>query len=189
MKKLIAVALVAICSAAFADIKVGTVEMVVLVRNHKSYESNKKFLQGAEKDYQRKLDQMRAEIDAIQDEGKKVADQAKNPMLAQAAKDKIEQELIEIQNRYVAAQQRLRSEAMDSQQKLQESESRLLKITTDDIRKVVNSFAEKNGYDLIVESTVTAYAKKSLDVTDAILKEMGVDPKTAKGRGGDDEDK
>ena len=39
-----------------------------------------------------------------------------------------------------------------------------------------------NGYDLIVESTVTAFAKKSLDVTDGILKAMGVDPKNAKGR-------
>ena len=34
----------------------------------------------------------------------------------------------------------------------------------------------------ILESTVTAFAKKSLDVTDGILKAMGVDPKNAKGR-------
>ena len=38
-------------------------------------------------------------------------------------------------------------------------------------------FAEKNGYDIIVESTVTAFAKKSLSVTDDLLKEMGVDPR------------
>ena len=71
---------------------------------------------------------------------------------------------------------------MESQQKLQEFEARLLKSTTDDIRTVVNKFADDNGYDLIIESTVTAFAKKSLDVTDGILKAMGVDPKYAKGR-------
>ena len=182
MKKLIAVAAVALCATAFADIKIGTVDMMVLVRNHASYDTNKKLLQDAEKDYQRKLDQMKADLDAIQDEGKKVADR-RNPMLAKSANDKIEKELIEIQNRYIAAQQKLRSEAMESQQKLQEFESRLLKSTTDDIRVKVNEFAEKNGYDIIVESTVTAFAKKSLNVTDDILEAMGVDPKKAKGKG------
>jgi outer membrane protein len=189
MKKLIAIAAVALCASAFAELKIGTVDMMTLVRNHKNYDTNKKLLQDAERDYQKKLDAMKADIDAIQDEGKKIAEQGKNPMLAQSQKDKIEKELIEIQNRYIAAQQNLRKEAMDSQQKLQEFENRLLKITTDDIREVVNKFAEDNGYDIIVESTVTAFAKKSLDVTDELLKAMGVDPKEAKGRKGKDEGK
>jgi len=182
MKNLIAIAVVALCATAFADLKVGVVDMMVLVRNHKNYDTNKKMLQDAEKDYQRKIDQMKADLDAIQEEGKKVAEK-RNPMLAQAANDKIEKELIAIQNRFIAAQQKLRSEAMESQQKLQEFEARLLKSTTDDIREKVNEFAEKNGYDLIVESTVTAFAKKSLYVTDDILKVMGVDPKKAKDKG------
>ena len=175
MKKLIAIAAVALCASAFAELKIGTVDMMTLVRNHKNYDTNKKLLQDAERDYQKKLDAMKADIDAIQDEGKKIAEQGKNPMLAQSQKDKI-------QNRYIGAQQKLRSEAMESQQKLQEFETRLLKITTDEIREIVNKYAEKNDYDLIVESTVTAFAKKSLNVTDDLLREMGVDPKNAKGK-------
>ena len=182
MKKLIAVATVALCASVFADMKIGTVEMMVLVRNHSRYDSDKKLLQETEKRYQKDLDALKAEIDAIQEEGKKIADQAKNPMLAQGAKDKLEKEMLDVQNRYIKAQQGLRAEAMKSQEKLQDLESSLMKVTTDEIREKVNAFAEKNGYDLIVESTVTAFAKKSLDVTDGILKEMGVDPKTAKGR-------
>ena len=171
MKKLIAIAAVALCASAFAELKIGTVDMMTLVRNHKNYDTNKKLLQDAERDYQKKLDAMKADIDAIQDEGKKIAEQGKNPMLAQSQKDKIEKDLIEIQNRYIGAQQ-----------KLQEFETRLLKITTDEIREIVNKYAEKNDYDLIVESTVTAFAKKSLNVTDDLLREMGVDPKNAKGK-------
>ena len=182
MKKLIAIAAVALCASAFAELKIGTVDMMTLVRNHKNYDTNKKLLQDTERDYQRKLDAMKTDIDAIQDEGKKIAEQGKNPMLAQSQKDKIEKDLIEIQNRYIAAQQKLRSEAMESQRQLQDLETRLLKIATDEIREVVNKFAEKNDYDLIVEATVTAFAKKSLNVTDDLLKEMGVDPKNAKGR-------
>ena len=172
MKKLIAIAVLALCSTSFADIKVGTVEMMKLVRSHKSYDSNKKLLQETEKNYQKDLDRMRADIDALQDEGKKISEQAKNPMLSQSAKDKAEKELLDVQNRFIAAQQKLRAEAMKSQEKLQDLETSLLKITTDDIRETINAFAEKNDYDLIVESTVTAFAKKSLNVTDEILKAM-----------------
>ena len=182
MKKMM-LGMMALCAAAaFGDVKIGTVDMMVLVRNHKSYDTNKKMLQDSEKKYQKELDSMKAELDALQEEGKKVADQGRNPMLAQAQKDKIEKELLDIQNKFVAGQQKLRTKAMESQQKLQEFESMLLKSTTEDIRAVVNKFAEDNGYDLIVESTVTAFAKKSLDVTDSLLKEMGIDPKYAKGR-------
>ncbi len=182
MKKLIAVAAAVLCASVFADIKIGTVDMMVLVRNHKSYDSNKKLLQETEKDAQREIDRMKADLDALQDDGKKIADQARNPMLSQAAKDKIEKELLDIQNKYIAGQQKLRAKAMDSQRELQDLETKLLRIATDDIRAVVNKFAEKNGYDLIVESTVTAFAKKELNVTDGLLLEMGIDPKDAKGR-------
>ena len=169
-------------AAAFGDDKIGTVDMMVLVRNHKSYDTNKKMLQDSEKKYQKELDDTKAELDALQDEGKKLADQARNPMISQSQKDKIEKELLDIQNKYVAGQQKLRTQAMKSQEKLQEFESMLLKSTTEDIRAVVNEFADDNGYDIIIESTVTAFAKKSLDVTDGILKAMGVDPKHAKGK-------
>ena len=189
MKKIM-LGMMALCAAtAFGDLKIGTVDMMTLVRNHKNYDTNKKILQGSAKDYQKELDSMKAELDALQDEGKKIADQARNPMISQAQKDKIEKELLDIQNKYVAGQQKLRSKAMESQQKLQELETQLLKITTEEIRAVVNKFAEDNDYDLIIESTVTAFAKKSFDVTDGILKEMGVDPKYAKGRAKDDEGK
>ena len=182
MKKMM-LGMMALCAAtAFGDMKIGTVDMMVLVRNHKSYDTNKKMLQDSEKDYQRELDSMKSELDALQDEGKKIADQGRNPMLSQAQKDKIEKELLDIQNKYVAGQQKLRTQAMKSQEKLQEFESMLLKSTTEDIRAVVNEFADDNGYDIIIESTVTAFAKKSLDVTDGILKAMGVDPKHAKGK-------
>ena len=178
MKKIV-LGMMALCAAtAFGDLKIGTVDMMTLVRNHKNYDTNKKILQGSEKDYQKELDSMKAELDALQDEGKKIADQARNPMISQAQKDKIEKELLDIQNKYVAGQQ-----------KLQELETQLLKITTEEIRAVVNKFADDNDYDLIIESTVTAFAKKSFDVTDGILKEMGVDPKYAKGRAKDDEGK
>ena len=179
MKKLLVMALAVAATGAFAELKVGTVDMMKLVRNHPSYETNKQFLMNTEKDGQKRIDRMRADLDAIQDEGKKLADDYRNPMLAQAAKTKIETDLAEVQRRFVEQQQKLRNEAVKLQQDLSENEARLLKTQADDLKKRIAVFAEKNGYDFIFDSTVAVFGKPSYDVTDEVLKAMNVDPAKA----------
>ena len=174
-------AMVAVSAAAFADMKVATVDMLRLIRNHPGYDSNRTLLKTTESDYKKKLDKMKSEVEAIQEEGKTLSDQARNPMLSANARQKLEKELVDVQNRFLAGQQRLRAEAMRSQQDLQELEARLLKTATADIRKRVDSFADMSGYDFVFDSAAAVFARKSFDVTDDILRDMGVDPKKARG--------
>ncbi len=181
MKNLAMLAAMAAASVAFADMKIGTVDMIMLVRNHSSYEPNKKLLNDTEKDYAKKVDRMKADLDDVQEEGKKLSEQLRNPMLAPAAKAKLEKELLDVQNKFLSGQQAIRSEMARSQQDLQGLETRLLKATTEDLHRRIDAFAEKEGYDLVVDVAAAPFAKKSLDVTPEILKAMGVDPATAKG--------
>ena len=176
MKKLILFTALAAATTVFADLKIGTVDMMSLVRNHSSYEPNKKLLTETEKDYTKKLDAMKAELDEIQEEGKNMTDQLRNPLLSQGSKTKLEKDLMDIQNKFIAAQQRIRAEMLRSQQDLQDLEGRLLKATTEDLREKINTFAAANKYDLIVDITAAPFASEKLDVTPAILKSMGVDP-------------
>lgn len=176
MKKLILFTALAAATTVFADLKIGTVDMMSLVRNHSSYEPNKKLLTETEKDYTKKLDAMKAELDEIQEEGKNMTDQLRNPLLSQGSKTKLEKDLMDIQNKFITAQQRIRAEMLRSQQDLQDLEGRLLKATTEDLREKVNAFAAANKYDLIVDITAAPFASEKLDVTPAILKSMGVDP-------------
>jgi Skp family chaperone for outer membrane proteins len=101
-------------------------------------------------------------------------------MLAAKAKADIEKKIVDVQNKFIAAQQKLRSEAMRSQQDLGDLEARLLKAQTADIRKRVKEFAEAKGFDIVLDSQAAVFSKKSFDVTDEILKAMGVDPAKAK---------
>ena len=179
MKKLTMMAVVLAALGAFAELKVGTVDMMKLVRNHPSYETNKALLTSTEKDYQKRIDYLKGELDAIQEEGKKLADDYRNPMLAQPAKTKIENELTEVQRRFIEQQQKLRAEALKNQQDLSELEGRLLKTQADDLKKRIAVFAEKNGYDFVFDSTVAVFGKAEYDVTAQVLKEMGVDPQKA----------
>ncbi len=188
MKIQIAAIAAVAAATAMADIKIGTVDMFVLVRNHSSYETNKKFLLSSEKDGQKRLDAMKEEFDSTQEEARKKAEEYRNPMLAQAAKDKLEKELMNLQQKLMQQQQRMRSEAMKLQQDLSDNETLLLKVQAEDIKKRVADFAAKNGYDLILDSASAIFVKPEFDVTDGVLREMDVNPKEAKGRG-DDESK
>ena len=182
MKNLLFALTLVAAMAASAELKLGTVDMMVLVKNHPNYESNKTLLESTDKDYQKKLEGVKSEGDGLQNEGKKLVEQMRNPMLTAKAKADIEKQLAEIQQKLMAIEQRYRSEAMRLRQDLQGLEGRLLRTTTDDLRKRINKYAETNSFDLIVDQTAVAYARTSFDVTDDLLKDMGVDPKAAKGR-------
>ena len=182
MKKFVYLTAMVAAMAASAEMKVGTVDLMLLVRNHPNYDSNKALLTSTDKDYQKKLESVKAEGGKLQGEGRKLMEQMRNPMLTAKAKADVEKELGDIQQKLIGIEQRYRSEAMRCRQDLQDLEGRLLKTTTDDLRKRLAVFAEKSGYDFIYDVNAVPYAKKGYDVTDEMLKTLGVDPKDAKGR-------
>lgn len=173
-------ALLAGTTVAFAEMKIGTVDMLLLVRSHRSYESNKKFLSESEAACKTKLDAMKTDLLSVQDEGRKLADELRNPMLSDAAKKSLENRLVDIQNRFIKQQQEMRNEAMRGERELADTEARLLRIQADDIKKTINEFAAEAGYDLVLDGSAALYAKKAYDVTDGVLKKMGVDPAKAR---------
>ena len=175
-----AAAALVIGGSAFGEMKVGTVDLMLLIRNHSNYESNKELLSSTDKDYQKKLDVIKGEGEKLQEEGRKIAEQLQNPMLSQKAKQDVEKQVMDIQKKLMGIEQRYRSEALRCRQDLQALEARLLKTTTEDLRKRVKAYAEKNGYDFILDKSAAPYAKDSYDVTKQVLVSMGVDPKNIK---------
>ena len=190
MKKLMfALVVSTVCAAgavAAEGLKIGTVDLLVLVRNHPSYETNHSMLKDKDKDYKKQLDAIKAEGEELQAEGKKLIEQLGSPMMNEKAKADLEKKVRDIQGKLVTIEQRYRTEAMRSQQDWQDLETRLSKATMEDLRKRIDKFAEAGGYDLILDANSTPFAKKSFDVTDEMLKAMGVDPKDAKRRDSDE---
>ena len=175
-------AAMAVATAAYADVKIGVVDLVTLIRNHPNYDSNKELLTSTDKDYKKKLDEIKSEGESLHEEGKKLAEQIRNPMLAAKTKADIEKQLMGIQQKLMGIEQRYRNEAMRSRQDLQDLEGRLLKTTTDDLHKRIAKFAAEKGYDFVFDKSATPFSKGDYDVTDEMLSAMNVDPKTAKGR-------
>ena len=176
MKKIMMLAAMAAMMTAVAEMKVGTVNMVDLVRLHPDHEKNRALVKTTDSDYKAKLDAKQDELKEIAEEGKKAQGDLQNPMLSTSARAEAQKKLESIQQRFLSGQQEMRQMASRFQGDLSDLESRLIKLETDDIREKIRSYAKKNGYDFIADGTLLAFAKESYDVTDDILKSMGVDP-------------
>ena len=176
MKKIVLSMVLAVAAVCAAEMKIATVNMVDLVRLHPNHESNRALVKSTDKDYKAKLKRQQEDAKTIADEGKKVQADLMNPMFSQSAKADAQKKLEDVQRRFLAAQQELRASAQHFQNELTDLETRLLKLETEDIRAKINAFAKANGYDIIADSTMLAFSKDSLDVTDEILKALKVDP-------------
>ncbi len=176
MKKILMTLALAATTCAMAELKLATVNMVDLVRLHPNHESNKTLVKSTDKDYKAKLERQQEAAKAIAEEGKKIQSDLMNPMLSASAKAEAQKKIEDVQRRFLGAQQELRAAAQHYQNELSDLETRLLKLETEDIRAKINAYAKANDYDVIADSTMLAFSKDSLDVTDEILKAMNVDP-------------
>ena len=105
MKKMMMALALAVAMGASAELKVGTVNMVDLVRLHPNHESNRALVKSTDKDYKAKLERQQETAKTIADEGKKVQADLMNPMFSQSAKADAQKKLEDVQRRFLAAQQ------------------------------------------------------------------------------------
>ena len=174
-KTAIALAILASLSA-FADLKIGTVNMIHLVELHPTHESNKTLVKSSNDDFKAKLDEKQDALKAMLDDARKTYDDMQNPMLSASAKADAQKKLDGMQQKINAARQDLIRSEQSYRETMNDLETRLLKMETSDIRAKISVYAKEKGLDLVIDSTMAAYANDSLDVTDDILRAMKVDP-------------
>ena len=176
MKRTVIALSIAMSVAAFADLKVGTVNMIHLVELHPTHESNKTLVKSTNEDYKAKLDAKQDAIKSLLDDARKVYEDMQNPMLSASAKADAQKKLDGMQQKVNAARQDLLRSEQNYRETMNDLETRLLKMETSDIRAKISAYAKEKKFDLIIDSTMAAYANDDLDVTDDILRAMKVDP-------------
>jgi Skp family chaperone for outer membrane proteins len=113
-------------------------------------------------------------VKKLVDEGKKIQSDWQNPMLSAAAKADFQKKLEDVQRKLFALQQEMRTEDQRCQDELADLQQRLFKIEKKDIEAHLAEFAKDAGYDMILDIAACGFANPKLDVTDAVLKKMGV---------------
>lgn len=176
MKRAVIALSIAMSVAAFADLKICTVNMIHLVELHPTHESNRALVKSSNEDYKAKLDAKQDALKALLDDARKIYDDTQNPMLSVSAKAEAQKKLDGMQQKVNAARQELLRSEQNYRETMNDLETRLLKMETSDIRAKISAYAKEKGLDLVIDSTMAAYANDALDVTDDILRAMNVDP-------------
>lgn len=163
-----------------AQDKTAVVNMVDLVRFHPSRERDRKLMQDTEKEYQAKLDKQRDRFEQLRDDYEKAVKEARNPALNAKARAEAEDKAMKHRDVLAEADRDLRQEMQKLQRDLGDLDARLLRQVTGDIREILAKYAKESHYAMILDGTTMAYYDPSLDMTDDVLKRMGVDPKVRK---------
>ena len=181
MKKIVVGMCLFAAVAASAEMKVATVNLETLVKNHPSHESNRTLVKSTADDYRKKMESRQDDVKALVEEGKKLQSDWQNPMLSASAKADLQKKLDGIQRKLFAAQQDMRADDQRYQEELADLQQLLFKIEKKDVEEKIADYAKEMGYDLIIDVAACGFSKPELDVTDAVLKKMGVDkPKSDK---------
>ncbi|MBP5510582.1 MAG: OmpH family outer membrane protein [Kiritimatiellae bacterium] len=169
------VAVSVFCAAtAFGQV---TVSMVDLVRFHPSRERDRKLMKDTEKEYQSKIDKQRDRFEELRTAYERAVREARNPALAEKARQEAEAAALKQRDALAEADRELREVIRKYQDELQNLDTRLLRQVTREIRDKIGKYAKAKGYTTVLDSTTIPYADPSLDVTDDILRALGVDPK------------
>ena len=163
-----------------AEEKTAVVNMVDLVRFHPSRERDRKLMQDTEKEFQAKLDKQRDRFEQLRDEYEKAVKEARNPALNDKARAEAEDKAMKHRDVLAEADRDLRAEMQKLQRELGDLDARLLRQVTGDIRSVLTKYAQEAKFSAIFDGTTMAYFDPKLEVTDEVLKRMGVDPKVRK---------
>lgn len=174
------VAAVLAAAMVMAQEKTVVVNMVDLVRFHPSRERDRKLMMDTEKEFQAKLDKQRDRFEQLRDEYEKAVKEARNPALNDKARTEAEDKAMKHRDVLAEADKDLRAEMQKLQRELGDLDSRLLRQVTGDIREVITKFAQENKYGVVLDGTTLAYFDPKLEVTDDVLKRLGVDPKVRK---------
>ena len=162
--------------------KTAVVNMVDLVRYHPSRERDRKLMEETEKEFQTKLDKQRDRFEELRSDYEKVVKEARNPALNDKARAEAEDKAMKHREVLAQADRDLRAQMKKLQGELGDLDARLLRQVTSDIRQVITKYAEEKKCDLVLDSTTMAYFNPKLEVTDEMLKRMGVDPAARKAK-------
>lgn len=170
-------AVLATLMVARAQQVIAVVDMEELVRRHPNTADDKKQLEATLKQYEDERDKTRDQVEKLRAEFEAAAREADSPALSAAGRKKAEEQALKKREIFADAE-RLFAETLQLRRKqLSDQEMRMLKRTSSDLRDVITKVAKKKKIDLVLGASTVAYNDPAMDITEEVLRELGVDPK------------
>jgi len=156
----VAAAVVLSGAPAFAQAKLGFVDMQKALISVQEGKAAKAKLDKAVKEKQREFDKMQDELKKMKDDLEQQAALMKEDLKRQKLQE-YQKRLMELQDFYMA-----------NQRDLAEEEGKLTKPIFERFDKIIKKIGKDEGYTLVVEKAAVVYASGSIDLTDKLIKEF-----------------
>ena len=167
---------------ASAQPKIAVVDLEKLIRLHPNTADDKKQLEATLKDYNKQKEQLQSVASSTRKAFEAAVREATNPALSEAAKQKAEAAAMEKRQAALEADRSATEKIRELQRDLNKQEMKMLKRTSDTIERAIAAYAKGNGIDLVLQlpSKLSAgsgviYSKPEMDITEAIMKLMGIE--------------
>lgn len=175
MKHLL-LALALLAAGAVSAGKLGVVEMDILLRLHPNTVADEALMKEMVERLEAEQEKGKAQLKELNAAFEKAVEAYENPSLSDKQRAKAKADAQTRQRALIEADTEFRQKRAQRQRELAETESTMVKRTTDKLREIITAYAKDNGYDMIFAANVLPYYSSAVDVTDAILVKMGIDP-------------
>lgn len=152
---LVCIMLVSFSSTAFSkELKIGYVNVFEIFNEYEKTKEYDEELEKKKAEVEKQLDKKKEEIEKLQGKLSLLKDKQKEKEGAKISKKMQEYRVLE------------RKAFIDIKKEHYES----MQDIVEDINKVVAEYAKENGFDLIIDENIVLYGKKTMDITDEILR-------------------
>lgn len=177
-----ALAAIIAVSPAAAEQKIAVLDLEKIVLLHPNTAHDKELLSASVKEMSAQREALAGSVKKARDDFEAAAKEADNPALSEKARTAKIEEAAAKREAAIDALQAADKKMRELQKQLSEQELRMLKVTTDEIRKVVETYAKANGISLILQlpsdrigsGSGVLYSDGSMDITKAIMDKMGI---------------
>jgi outer membrane protein len=168
-------------SFASADLKIAVIDLSKAFDSYYKTKDAQARIKEKEDSYQKDLQDMKVDYDAMVEEATKLKDAANDPTLSPAARDDKNKALQEKYQDLQNMERKLQETSSERNRELQDEIVRLHKEIVDEIAKVVTDYSGPQGFDLVLDKSASAStsvptvlynSNKLVDITQDVINKL-----------------
>ena len=181
MKKILALCVMCVVGNLFAQTKIATVDLEMVVFCHPKAEATNKHLRDLDDQYMSQLDEKAAKIEKLKETHRAAIEKFNNPAVSEKEKANSRETALELEaklskeiNEFTELRTRLNKN-------FTETKANLFDVILNDIEEKLNKYAKDKKIDLVLNKSdtlpVVLFSSPAIDITEDIIKATGGDVK------------
>jgi len=181
MKKLIAVCVMCVAGGLFAQTKIATVDLEMVVFCHPKAESTNKHLRDLDDQYMSQLEEKGAKIEKLKETQRAAVEKFNNPAVSEKEKAASRETALELEAKLSKEISEFTELRARLNKNFTETKANLFDVILNDVEDKLSKYAKDKKIDLVLNKSdtipVVLFASPAIDITEDVIKATGGDVK------------